>query len=151
MRLAEHMASGLESSDKATAGKWMNTADQMLTERLATARLAVMLARGVRWSEPWLEAGFTHRGTNVPKAIVPRLELARRVVGFFARHPEFGIAHAKLTASHGRKAFDDRVWARQLRRHLVAQCNNAKSVATLLSGSCDARCDECYSFSARAS
>ena len=115
-------------SEKAAAGKWVNAADQAMIEWLGKARLAVMLARGAKWSETWLDAGFIHRSTDVPKAIAPRIELARRVVDFFARNPQFGVAHAKVTATHGRKAYDDAVGAQRVRRQLISECINAKKL-----------------------
>jgi hypothetical protein len=115
-------------SEKAAAGKWVNAADQAMIDWLGKARLAVMLARGTKWSETWLDAGFIHHSTDVPKAIAPRLELARRVVDFFARNPQFGVAHAKVTATYGRKAYDDAVGAQRVRRQLIAECINAKKL-----------------------
>ncbi|MBV9009603.1 MAG: hypothetical protein JO354_10645 [Verrucomicrobia bacterium] len=115
-----------QRSEKAAAATWMNAADAALTEWLAKARLAVMLARGMRWSHTWIEAGFTHRRTNVPKAIAPRIELARRLVDFLSSHPQFGVAHAEVTATHGRKLYDDIVAARQVHRRLTGACNDAK-------------------------
>jgi hypothetical protein len=114
-------------SEKAAARKWMHAADEALTDWLAKARLAVMLARGVQWSQAWLEAGFTHQGTGVPKAVDSRIELARRVIVFFAHNPQFGVAHANVTASHGRKLYDDIVSARQVRRQLITECSHAKT------------------------
>jgi hypothetical protein len=52
-------------STKATAGKWVNAADQALTEWLAKARLALMLARGMRWSETWLDR-WVHSSAHRP-------------------------------------------------------------------------------------
>jgi hypothetical protein len=115
-------------SEKAAAGKWMSAADQAMIEWLSKARLAIMLARGTKWSESWLDAGFTHRSTDVPRALAPRIELARRVVDFFARNPQFGVAHAHVTATHGRKAYDDAVGAQRIRRQLVSECSNAKKL-----------------------
>ena len=106
----------------------MSAADQAVSEWLAKARLAVMLARGTKWSESWLDTGFVHRSTDVPKAMAPRIELARRVVDFFARNPQFGVAHAHVTATHGRKAYDDAVGAQRIRRQLVSECSNAKKL-----------------------
>jgi hypothetical protein len=106
---------------------WMNAADKALTEWLGKARLAVMLARGVRWSEGWIEAGFD-RTTTLPKAIGPRINLARRLIDFFARNPQFGVAHANVLASHGRKLYDDVVGAQQVRRQLMRESNHAKTV-----------------------
>ena len=113
-------------SEKAAAGKWVNAADQAMIEWLGKARLAVMLARGTKWSGTWLDAGFIHGSTDVPKAMAPRIELARRVVDFFARNPQFGVAHANVTATHGRKAYDDVVGAQRIRRQLISECSNAK-------------------------
>jgi hypothetical protein len=115
-------------SEKAAAGKWVSTADQRMIDWLNKARLAVMLARGSKWSETWLDAGFVHQSTDVPKAIAPRIELARRVVDFFARNPQFGVAHANVTATFGRKAYDDAVGAVRVRRQLISECINAKKL-----------------------
>jgi hypothetical protein len=115
-------------SEKAAAGKWMSSADQAMIEWLGKARLAVMLARGARWSEAWFDAGFIHGSTDVPKAMAPRIELARRVVDFFARNPQFGVAHANVTATYGRKAYDDAVGAQRIRRQLVSECINTKKL-----------------------
>jgi hypothetical protein len=115
-------------SEKAAAGKWVNAADQAMIDWLSKARLAVMLARGTKWSETWLDAGFVHHSTDVPKAMAPRVELARRVVDFFARNPQFGVAHANVTATYGRKAYDDAVGAQRVRRQLISECINAKKL-----------------------
>jgi hypothetical protein len=117
-----------QRSEKAAAGKWAAASDAALKDWLAKARLAVMLARGIRWSEMWIEAGFTHRRTNVPKALAPRIELARRLVDFLSSYPQFGVAHANVTATHGRKLYDDVITARQVYRQLTAACNEAKRV-----------------------
>jgi hypothetical protein len=122
------MAFATLRSEKAAAGKWMSAADQALIEWLGKARLAVMLARGSKWSEAWLDSGFIHRSTDVPKAMAPRIELAHRVVDFFARNPQFGVAHASVTATHGRKAYDDAVSAHRVRGQLVSECINAKKL-----------------------
>lgn len=115
-------------SEKAAAGRWVNAADQAMIDWLSKARLAVMLARGTKWSETWLDAGFVHHSTDVPKAMAPRVELARRVVDFFARNPQFGVAHANVTATYGRKAYDDAVGAQRVRRQLISECINAKKL-----------------------
>jgi hypothetical protein len=122
------MAFATLHSEKAAAGKWMSAADQALIEWLGKARLAVMLARGAKWSEAWLDSGFIHGSTDVPKATAPRIELAHKVVDFFARNPQFGVAHANVTATHGRKAYDDAVSAHRVRKQLVSECGNAKKL-----------------------
>ncbi|MDQ6623825.1 MAG: hypothetical protein M3Y86_10150, partial [Verrucomicrobiota bacterium] len=60
---------------KAAAAARAAAVDAELTSWLGKARLVVMLAYGSKWSHSWIAAGFTHRGTNVPKRIKPRLEL----------------------------------------------------------------------------
>jgi hypothetical protein len=57
-----------------------------------------MLAYGSKWSEAWLATGFTHRGTNVPKRVAPRIELSRRLAKFFATHCEYEVPFAGVTA-----------------------------------------------------
>src|SRR5882724_9646494 len=61
-------------SAKADAQSRMSAADEALTAWLAKARLVMMLARGAKWSERWIEAGFTHRRMNVPKRVGSRVE-----------------------------------------------------------------------------
>ena len=83
---------------KSEAAKTFATADANLTSWLAKARLVVMLAYGSKWSGSWLAAGFTHRGTNVPKRIGPRMELSRRLADFFTEHREYEVEFAHVTA-----------------------------------------------------
>ena len=87
---------------KAAAGRRLRMADMALTTWLAKARLTVMLAFGNRWSGAWLATGFTHRGTNVPKRIGPRIELGRRLAKFLATHRQFEISFAGVTAQEAR-------------------------------------------------
>lgn len=111
---------------KAVAGQRKIAADTALTLWLGKARLALMLARGARWSESWIEAGFSHRGTNVPKRIEARIALAGAVVAFFARNPEFGVRHANVTAADGRQAHDEIVNARISLHEISAECIASK-------------------------
>ena len=92
-------------AEKAAASARVQTADEALTAWLGKARLVVMLAKGSQWSEAWLEAGFTQRGTNVPKQMSVRVALARRVVAFFARHGEWEVSFAEVTAARGATIF----------------------------------------------
>ena len=92
---------------KAAASARVQAADEALTAWLGKARLVVMLAKGGQWSEAWVEAGFTQRGTNVPKQMDARVALARRVVAFFARHGEWEVAFAEVTAARGVVIFEE--------------------------------------------
>jgi hypothetical protein len=113
-------------SAKASAESRMTAADEALTAWLTKARLVVMLARGAKWSEQWIETGFTHRGMNIPKRIEPRIALARRLVVFLALHPDFGVPFADVTAARGRSIYERMI---QLRAHLdvtTADCTMNK-------------------------
>jgi hypothetical protein len=90
----------------------MAAADEDLTAWLTKARLVVMLARGEKWSERWIETGFAHRATNVPKRIDTRIKLARKVVVFLALHPEYGVSFADVTAVRGRSIYERMIQAR---------------------------------------
>jgi hypothetical protein len=81
-------------------------ADEALTAWLAKARLVVMLGRGEKWSERWIETGFAYRAGNVPKRIDTRIKLARKVVVFLALHPEYGVPFADVTAARGRSIYE---------------------------------------------
>lgn len=94
-------------ASKAAASTRVQTADESLTAWLGKARLVVMLAKGGQWSEAWVEAGFTQRGTHVPKQVGARVALARRVVASFARHGEREVAFAGVTAAHGAAIFEE--------------------------------------------
>ena len=76
---------------KAEAGRRFAAADGALTAWLAKARVVVMLVLGSVWSERWLEAGFMHRQTHVPKRLAARMELGRRLAAFVAGHPEYAM------------------------------------------------------------
>jgi len=86
--------------------KRLALADKGLRTWLAKARLVVMLARGARWSESWTHMGFTDRRTRVPRRLDDRIVLARALVSFFARHPEYGVAFAEITAARGRAVYE---------------------------------------------
>ena len=86
--------------------KRLAIADKALKAWLAKARLVVMLARGARWSESWIHTGFTDGRTRVPTRLDARIGLARVLVGFFARHPEFGVGFAEVTAARGRAIYE---------------------------------------------
>ena len=77
-------------------------ADRALKSWLTKARLVVMLARGVRWSESWVHTGFTDSKIKVPNRLDGRIALGRALVTFFARHPELGVPFAEITAARGR-------------------------------------------------
>src|SRR6266436_9263814 len=93
-------------SAKASAQTRTTAADEALTAWLAKARLVVMLGRGEKWSERWIETGFAHRAMNVPKRIDTRIKLARKVVVFLALHPEYGVPFADVTAERGRSIYE---------------------------------------------
>jgi hypothetical protein len=95
-------------STKVLSGKRVMLADNALKTWLTKARLVILLALGPRWSESWIQTGFTDRKTNIPKKLESRITLARALVSFFARHPEYGVAFAEVTAARGR-AIHDRV------------------------------------------
>jgi hypothetical protein len=105
LRAAETVWSAA-SSAKTSAQMRMTAADTALTNWLAKARLVVMLARGSKWSERWVETGFTHRARNVPTRIDLRIALARRLVVFLALHPDFAVSFAAVTAAHGRPIYE---------------------------------------------
>ena len=117
---------------KAAAGRRFAAADGALTGWLAKARLVVMLALGGAWSERWLEAGFTHRGTNVPKRVASRIELAWRLAEFFARRPEFAVLFAGVDGMAARTACGEIVCAEQevrTARAEAARCKQQRDAA----------------------
>ena len=91
---------------KALAVKRIGLADKHLRSWLGKARLVVMLARGPRWSRAWVDTGFTSPAMRVPKKLDGRISLARALVSFFARHPEFGVGFAEITAARGRAIYE---------------------------------------------
>ena len=91
---------------KALANNRISLADKRLRDWIGKARLVVMLARGARWSRTWVETGFTSPAMRVPKKFEARISLARALVSFFARHPEFGVGFADITAARGRVTYE---------------------------------------------
>lgn len=111
---------------KDLASKRVAVADKALQAWLAKARLVVMLARGAQWSESWIHTGFTHRRTNVPKRLEARITLARALVSFFARHPEFGVGFAEVTAARGRIVYERTVQSREILQMMTNDCVASK-------------------------
>ena len=101
-------------------------ADEALTAWLAKARLVVMLARGEKWSERWIETGFAYRAGNVPKRIDTRIKLARKVVVFLALHPEYGVPFADVTAVRGRSIYERMIQARAASELAAGSCTMKK-------------------------
>jgi hypothetical protein len=115
---------------KGLASKRVAVADKALQAWLGKARLVVMLARGAQWSESWIHTGFTHQRTNVPKRLEARITLARALVSFFARHPEFGVAFAEVTAARGRIVYERMVQSREILEVMTDDCVASKQQHT---------------------
>jgi hypothetical protein len=90
-------------SGQADASRQFTALDEELTAWLAKARLVVMLAYGNKWTANWIAAGFSHRGTNIPKRIGARMELMTRLADFFAAHREYEVPFAQVTAVEARR------------------------------------------------
>src|SRR5262249_2808460 len=93
-------------STNALATNRLSLADKTLKAWLIKARLVVLLARGSRCSELWNQGNFNNRKIRIPKRFDDRIDLARALVSFFARHPEFGVAFAEVTAARGRAIYE---------------------------------------------
>jgi hypothetical protein len=113
-------------SAKALAGNRVVVADKALGDWLTKARLVVMLVRGARWSELWIKTGFTNQRTTVPKRLESRIALAHSLVSFFARHPEFGVAFADVTAARGRAIYERAVQSREMLQVMTTECGSIK-------------------------
>ena len=111
---------------KAQSQARVAAADEALTAWLAKARLVVMLARGEKWSECWVETGFVHRAGNVPKRVNTRINLAQRVVIFLALHPEYGVPFADVTAARGRSIYERVVQARAALEIEASNCREKR-------------------------
>ena len=119
------------------AVKRVMLADKALKSWLGKARLTVMLARGARWSESWVHTGFTQRRTHIPKRAESRATLARSLVSFFARHPEFSVPFANVTATHGRSLYERLTQSQEMlhvlnldRQNALHRRENSKSALT---------------------
>lgn len=119
-------------SRKAAARRRFAAADTALTAWLAKARLTVMLALGGTWSEQWLEAGFAHRQTNVPKRLAERMELAHRLTVFFARHRKYDVPFANVNAAVALATYTEIVSAvleKRVAKAIASRCKHARDVA----------------------
>jgi hypothetical protein len=124
-RHAEALWSAARSA-KASAQSRMSAADEALSSWLAKARLVVMLARGTKWSDRWIETGFAHRATNVPRRLEQRITLARRLVVFLALHPDFAVPFAEVTAARGRPIYERMIQTRAALELAATDCANSK-------------------------
>jgi hypothetical protein len=96
----------ISRNTKILATNRLGLADKVLKTWLEKSRLVVMLACGPRWSESWVATGFTDRRTRVRRSMDDRISLARKLVSFFARRPEFGVNFAEVTAARGRAIYE---------------------------------------------
>ena len=111
---------------KLMAAKRAAVADKALQTWLTKARLVVMLARGPRWSDVWNNTGFANSRACVPKRSEARIELARNLITFFARHPEFGVAFADVTAARGRTIYERFVQNIEFQQVMTQDCRAAR-------------------------
>jgi hypothetical protein len=107
---------------KAAAGREAVAADKALTEWLAKARMIVLIVLGAKWTQAWLAAGFTHRRTNVPKRIAARLHLARQLITFFEKNPQWEYPAGEITAAGARAIYDRINAARDKMRDATIDC-----------------------------
>lgn len=126
--LAAETEFALARSAKAAAGARAAASDAALLEWLGKARLVVMLALGSRWSPAWIGAGFTKRGTNVPKRVAGRLGLARSLVAFFRRHAQFAVVFAGVDAPHGAALIAEAESVRRAFRETTADAGRKKAL-----------------------
>jgi len=112
-------------NSKALADKRICFTDKHLRTWLGKARLVVMLARGARWSRAWIDTGFTRPAMRVPKKLDARISLARALVSFFARHPEFGVGFAEITAARGRATYERVIQSEQMLELARKDCTAA--------------------------
>ena len=111
---------------KRLAQKRVALADKVLQAWLTKARMVVMLAYGARWSEAWKQTGFINRQTNIPKRLQFRIALGQKLVAFFSRHPELGVAFAEITAAKGRPIYDRVVQSYEIFEMMSADCSSVK-------------------------
>jgi len=83
-----------------------NLADRTLKNWLNKAKLVIKLARGSQWSALYTLTNFADGHASVPRQMANRIALARTLVTFFARHPEFGVPFADVTAARGRSNYE---------------------------------------------
>jgi hypothetical protein len=91
---------------KVLATSRLAIADKGLKTWLTKARLVVMLSRGLKWSQSWIQTGFTDQRSRIPAGVDARVMLARALVAFFARQPECGVPFAEVTAARGRAVYE---------------------------------------------
>jgi hypothetical protein len=113
-------------SAKASAQARMTAADEAVTSWLAKARLVMILAHGPKWSERWIEPGFTHRATNVPRRTEQKITLASRLVVFLALHPDFAVPFAGVTAARGRPIYERMIQTRAALELATTNCGAIK-------------------------
>jgi len=119
---------------KTFAIKRLGLADKHLKSWLGKARLVVMLARGARWSRALVDTGFTSPAMRVPKKLDGRVSLARALVSFFARHPEFGVGFADITAARGRAIYERAIQSREMLELAKNDCEIAARHRDLAEG-----------------
>ena len=111
---------------KELAAKRAALADRTLKNWLGKATLVIMLARGARGSASWAETGFADRRTAVPRQMANRIALAQTLVTFFARHPEFGVPFADVTAARGRSNYERLIQSNEMLQLITQEFASAK-------------------------
>jgi hypothetical protein len=111
---------------KAGAGAESTAADAALLKWLVNAKRILLIVLGRKWSERWLQAGFTHRRTNIPKRMEARIALARGVTAFLSSYREFELVAIQLTGDDGRGGLERMLTAQKELRAAKVACGARK-------------------------
>ncbi|HEY4281686.1 MAG TPA: hypothetical protein VGM62_01395 [Chthoniobacterales bacterium] len=111
---------------KELACKRVTLADRTLRTWLTKAKLVIKLARGAQWPALSSLSDVADSSAGAPRQMAERIVLARGLVKFFARHPEFGVPFADVTAARGRANYERLIQSNEMLQLARQECASAK-------------------------
>ena len=92
-------AFGSAEKAKAEAFKAVQTLDDAAYDFELLARNVLAPILGNRWSQAWVDTGFPHQSTGVPKTMDERYQLLDELEDYFTKHPTYEVNTLNLVVT----------------------------------------------------
>jgi hypothetical protein len=134
--MLEQLRNRIDDLVSANSTRQMSTqrlvlSNKALEDWLAKARLVITLARAAR-PDASAQSGFADRTFRIPRRLSDRIAVARSLVSFFARRPEFGVAFAEVTAAKGRALYERVVQSGEMLQLAKSDCELIRQQQTAI-------------------
>ena len=126
---ADNAFNAARTNRGAASAAQMGATDELMTW-LLKARTVLAGRLGLRWSEAWVEAGFTNASTAIPRNAEGQVALAASLTNYFTVHPDFQVGSMEVTAARASALRDAVLLAESAWMMADIAAKSAKTVRT---------------------